>query len=149
MKKFSERINESIIDKDPIDPSEDVKDFREKFGELLGNRLESQNPAGRALNDIESSHPTMTDKYKIYKVLELDDYGRELRGGSFFGYYRAVSPQHARVKAAVIKSRSDIFLTGYFGAEEISDSLLETEISKLNATLSKIQKQIDDLKNPL
>ncbi len=145
MKKFSERINESIIDKDPIDPSEDVKDFRDKFGKLLGSETREM----KALNFIEASHPTMTDKYKIYKVVELDDYGRELRGGSFFGYYRAVSPQHARVKAAVIKSRSDIFLTGYFGAEEISDSLLETEISKLNATLSKIQKQIDDLKNPL
>ena len=30
MRKFS-KINESIEDKDPIDPSEDVKEFKEKF----------------------------------------------------------------------------------------------------------------------
>ena len=30
MRKFS-KINESIEDKDPIDPSEDVKEFKEKL----------------------------------------------------------------------------------------------------------------------
>ena len=34
MRKFS-KINESIEDKDPIDPSEDVKEFKEKFSKKI------------------------------------------------------------------------------------------------------------------
>jgi len=143
MRKFSERINESMMYKDPIDPSEDIKEFREKFSEFKPNDRES-----RSLNDLESNYPTMTDEYDIYKVVELDDYGRPLKKPGF-GYYKAVSVDHARIKASIVNSRGDIFLTGFFGGVKVTESSIESEIKSLELKKQNIQEEIDNLKNPL
>lgn len=156
MKKFSERINESMMEKDPIDPSEDVKQFKEKFtsGSFRGSietRLHSANPwldpnsrIAKIFAQIESSYPTMTDEYETYRVLRLDDNGRVR---SVLGYFKAVSENHARIRAAVIKNNKEIFLTGYYGANAGNNIADEIEIIENN--IKKLQKELDELKNPL
>lgn len=147
MRKFS-KINESIEDKDPIDPSEDVKEFKEKFSEFKPN-----NRASSELIDIESSYPTMTDEYDIYKVVELDEYGRELHYKGVkkpgYGYYRAVSRNHARIKASIANLRSDIFLTGFFDGIKVEYSDIKSEIKSLELKKQNIENELDNLKNPL
>lgn len=156
MKKFSERINESMVDKDPIDPSEDVKQFKEKFtsGSFSGSietRLHSANPwldpnsrIAKIFAQIESSYPTMTDEYETYRVLRLDDNGRVR---SVLGYFKAVSENHARIRASVIKNNKEIFLTGYYGAN--AGNNITDEIKIIEDNIKKLQKELDELKNPL
>ena len=144
MRKFS-KINESIEDKDPIDPSEDVKEFKEKFLDSLGNyHLEKDSRLSKIFREIESSYPTMTDEYETYRVLRLDDNGRVR---SVLGYFKAVSENHARIRAAVIKNNKEIFLTGYYGANAGNNIADEIEIIEDN--IKKLQKELDELKNPL
>ena len=154
MKKFSERINESIEDKDPIDPSEDVKQFKEKFfgveptGETAKkvhtSYLEPNSPLSRKFREIESSYPTMTDEYETYRVVRLDDNDRVR---AVVGYFKAVSQNHARIRAAVIKNNKEIFLTGYYGANT-SNNIVEN-IKTIEDNIKKLQKELDELKNPL
>lgn len=136
MKKFSEKINESIIDKDPIDPSEDVKEFRDKF-QILSNQTKS------ILNDIELSYPTMTDEYDIYLVNEVGNNGYEI------GYFNAVSEIHAKIKAANLKNREDIFSTGYFGAVKLLPENIEYTIKYLEKKIKEYQHKLEHLKNPI
>ena len=144
MRKFS-RINESIEDKDPIDPSEDVKEFKEKFLDSLGNyHLEKDSRISKIFREIESSYPTMTDEYETYRVLRLDDNGRVR---SVLGYFKAVSENHARIRAAVIKNNKEIFLTGYYGAN--AGNNITDEIKIIEDNIKKLQKELDELKNPL
>ena len=144
MRKFS-KINESIEDKDPIDPSEDVKEFKEKFFSALGNyHLEKDSRLSKIFRDIESSYPTMTDEYETYRVLRLDDNGRVR---SVLGYFKAVSENHARIRAAVIKNNKEIFLTGYYGAN--AGNNITDEIKIIEDNINKLQKELDELKNPL
>jgi hypothetical protein len=112
MRKFS-KINESMIDKDPIDPSEDVKEFKEKFSKSYEAWQDSNSPISRMFREIESSYPTMTDEYETYRVDRLDDNGR-VRG--VVGYFRAVSKNHARIRASIFKNNKEILLTGYYSA---------------------------------
>lgn len=144
MRKFS-KINESIEDKDPIDPSEDVKEFKEKFLDSLGNyHLEQDSRISKIFREIESSYPTMTDEYETYRVLRLDDNGRVR---SVLGYFKAVSENHARIRAAVIKNNKEIFLTGYYGAN--AGNNITDEIKIIEDNIKKLQKELDELKNPL
>ena len=144
MRKFS-KINESIEDKDPIDPSEDVKEFKEKFLDSLGNyHLEKDSRLSKIFREIESSYPTMTDEYETYRVLRLDDNGR-VRG--VLGYFKAVSENHARIRAAVIKNNKEIFLTGYYSAN--AGNNITDEIKIIEDNINKLQKELDELKNPL
>ena len=103
MRKFS-KINESIEDKDPIDPSEDVKEFKEKF---TSDSLDPNSRIAKIFSQIESSYPTMTDEYETYRVLRLDDNGRVR---SVLGYFKAVSENHARIRAAVIKNNKEMMV---------------------------------------
>ena len=154
MKKFSERINESIEDKDPIDPSEDVKQFKEKFfsveptGETAKkvhtSYLEPNSPLSRTFREIESSYPTMTDEYETYRVDRLDDNGR-VRG--VVGYFRAVSKTHARIRAAIFKNNKEILLTGYYSAYKGAN--IGEEIKTIENNIKKLQKDLDELKNPI
>ena len=144
MRKFS-KINESIEDKDPIDPSEDVKEFKEKFLDSLGNyHLEKDSRLSKIFREIESSYPTMTDEYETYRVLRLDDNGRVR---SVLGYFKAVSENHARIRAAVIKNNKEIFLTGYYSAN--AGNNITDEIKIIEDNINKLQKELDELKNPL
>lgn len=143
MRKFS-KINESIEDKDPIDPSEDVKDFKEKFSDSKSYWEDPNSRLAKAFAQIESSYPTMTDEYETYRVLRLDDNGRVR---SVLGYFKAVSENHARIRAAVIKNNKEIFLTGYYGANAGNNIADEIEIIENN--IKKLQKELDELKNPL
>lgn len=157
MRKFSERINEGMMDKDPIDPSEDVKQFKEKFtsGSFRGSDLSDiekyTNPwldpnsrIAKIFAQIESSYPTMTDEYETYRVLRLDDNGRVR---SVLGYFKAVSENHARIRAAVIKNNKEIFLTGYYSAN--AGNNITDEIKIIEENIKKLQKELDELKNPL
>jgi hypothetical protein len=160
MKKFSERINESIEDKDPIDPSEDVKEFKEKFFSaapagtanidaataktIHASYLEPNSPLSKMFREIETSHPTMTDEYETYRVDRLDDNGR-VRG--VVGYFRAVSKNHARIKAAIFKNNKEILLTGYYSAHLATN--ISEEIKIIEDNIKKLQKNLDELKNPI
>ena len=153
MRKFS-RINESIEDKDPIDPSQDVKEFKEKFFSvdpegptkkiIYASYLEPNSKLSKIFREIESSYPTMTDEYETYRVLRLDDNGRVR---SVLGYFKAVSENHARIRAAVIKNNKEIFLTGYYSAN--AGNNIVDEIKIIEDNIKKLQKEIDELKNPL
>jgi hypothetical protein len=153
MRKFS-KINESIEDKDPIDPSEDVKEFKEKFfsveptGETAKKAhtsyLEPNSPLSRTFREIESSYPTMTDEYETYRVDRLDDNGR-VRG--VVGYFRAVSKTHARIRAAIFKNNKEILLTGYYSA--YMGANIGEEIKIIEDNIKKLQKELDELKNPI
>jgi len=140
MRKFS-KINESIEDKDPIDPSEDVKEFKEKF---TSDSLDPNSRIAKIFAQIESSYPTMTDEYETYRVLRLDDNGRVR---SVLGYFKAVSENHARIRAAVIKNNKEIFLTGYYSAN--AGNNITDEIKIIEDNINKLQKELDELKNPL
>jgi len=152
MRKFS-RINESIEDKDPIDPSEDVKEFKEKFrNDSNSNYSKSYHEAwldpnsriSKIFTQIESSYPTMTDEYETYRVLRLDDNGRVR---SVVGYFRAVSENHARIRAAIFKNNKEILLTGYYGAHLATN--ISEEIKIIEDNIKKLQKDLDELKNPI
>ena len=154
MKKFSERINESMVEKDPIDPSEDVKEFKEKFfgleptGETAkkvhASYLEPSSPLSKMFREIEASYPTMTDEYETYRVDRLDDNGN-VRG--VVGYFRAVSKNHARIRAAIFKNNKEILLTGYYSAYKGAN--IGEEIKIIEDNIKKLQKDLDELKNPL
>jgi hypothetical protein len=154
MKKFSEKIYESMMDKDPIDPSEDVKEFKEKFFSveptgataktIQSNYLEPNSPLSRMFREIETSHPTMTDEYETYRVDRLDDNGN-VRG--VVGYFRAVSKNHARIRAAIFKNNKEILLTGYYSAYKGAN--IDDEIKTIENNIKKLQKELDELKNPL
>jgi hypothetical protein len=154
MKKFSERINESMMDKDPIDPSEDVKEFKEKFFSttpegttaktIQSNYLDPNSPLSKIFREIETSHPTMTDEYETYRVDRLDDNGN-VRG--VVGYFRAVSKNHARIRAAIFKNNKEILLTGYYSAYKGAN--IDEEIKTIENNIKKLQKDLDELKNPI
>lgn len=154
MKKFSEKIYESMMDKDPIDPSEDVKEFKEKFFSveptgataktIQSNYLEPNSPLSKMFREIETSHPTMTDEYETYRVDRLDDNGN-VRG--VVGYFRAVSKNHARIRAAIFKNNKEILLTGYYSAYKGAN--IEDEIKTIENNIKKLQKDLDELKNPI
>jgi hypothetical protein len=143
MRKFS-KINESIEDKDPIDPSEDVKEFKEKFSKSYEAWQDSNSPISRMFREIESSYPTMTDEYETYRVDRLDDNGR-VRG--VVGYFRAVSKNHARIRAAIFKNNKEILLTGYYSAYKGAN--IGDEIKTIEDNIKKLQKDLDELKNPI
>jgi hypothetical protein len=148
MRKFS-KINESIEDKDPIDPSEDVKDFKEKFSKSNNEAwLDPNTKSAKAFAQIESSYPTMTDEYETYRLVELDDNGRVRR---VLGYFKAVSENHARIRAAVIKNNKEIFLTGYYGANTGNNigEEIQSKIKMIEDSMKKLQKELDELKNPI
>ena len=143
MRKFS-KINESMIDKDPIDPSEDVKEFKEKFSKSYEAWQDSNSPISRMFREIESSYPTMTDEYETYRVDRLDDNGR-VRG--VVGYFRAVSKNHARIRASIFKNNKEILLTGYYSAYKGAN--IGDEIKTIEDNIKKLQKDLDELKNPI
>ena len=143
MRKFS-KINESMIDKDPIDPSEDVKEFKEKFSKSYEAWQDSNSPISRMFREIESSYPTMTDEYETYRVDRLDDNGR-VRG--VVGYFRAVSKNHSRIRAAIFKNNKEILLTGYYSAYKGAN--IGEEIKIIEDNIKKLQKDLDELKNPI
>jgi hypothetical protein len=143
MRKFS-KINESMIDKDPIDPSEDVKEFKEKFSKSYEAWQDSNSPISRMFREIESSYPTMTDEYETYRVDRLDDNGR-VRG--VVGYFRAVSKNHARIRASIFKNNKEILLTGYYSAYKGAN--IGEEIKIIEDNIKKLQKDLDELKNPI
>jgi hypothetical protein len=148
MRKFS-KINESIEDKDPIDPSEDVKDFKEKFSKSNNEAwLDPNTKSAKAFAQIESSYPTMTDEYETYRLVELDDNGRVRR---VLGYFKAVSENHARIRAAVIKNNKEIFLTGYYRANTGNNigEEIQSKIKMIEDSMKKLQKELDELNNPL
>ena len=145
MRKFSEKINEGMEDRDPIDPSEDVREFKEKFcSENAFFRINSM--MQRELDLIAISYPTMTDEYDVYKISELDDSGRDIKA---VGYFRAVSKSHARIKAAVAKNRSDIFATGYFGADKADSAAMAREMAKLEKEIAERERLLGQMSNPL
>ena len=148
MRKFS-KINESIEDKDPIDPSEDVKEFKEKFSKSNNEAwLDPNTKSAKAFAQIESSYPTMTDEYETYRLVELDDNGRVRR---VLGYFKAVSENHARIRAAVIKNNKEIFLTGYYRANTGNNigEEIQSKIKMIEDSMKKLQKELDELNNPL
>jgi hypothetical protein len=86
----------------------------------------------------------MTDEYETYRVDRLDDNGN-IRG--VVGYFRAVSKPHARIRAAIFKNNKEILLTGYYSAYKGAN--IGEEIKIIEDNIKKLQKDLDELKNPL
>ena len=90
----------------------------------------------------------MTDEYETYRLVELDDNGRVRR---VLGYFKAVSENHARIRAAVIKNNKEIFLTGYYRANTGNNigEEIQSKIKMIEDSMKKLQKELDELNNPL
>lgn len=149
MRKFSERINESMMDKDPIDPSEDVKEYRAMFPD--------NNPYVVAnLKNIEMSHPTMTDKYNIYGFYVNDIRSNIVGEDNFFGeYIKAISSEHALIRMAIRYTNKDFrvnFVTnsGYlFDKEKDKNILLTAKEIDVDSLVEKYEKELERLRNPI
>jgi hypothetical protein len=109
---------------------------------------EKATKSAKAFAQIESSYPTMTDEYETYRLVELDDNGRVRR---VLGYFKAVSENHARIRAAVIKNNKEIFLTGYYRANTGNNigEEIQSKIKMIEDSMKKLQKELDELNNPL
>jgi hypothetical protein len=135
-------VNESLKSKEPIDPSSDVEEFKEKFAKkkMYNNELVINEPRIKGILDkIVNSDPTMTSDWKIYGVFNTDDNGR--KQGNYMFYVKAVSKNHARIKGAT-RNGIEIISTGYYGAELLSDDVI-------NARIDGLENEINLLKNPL
>ena len=137
------KIFESDSYKEPIDPNSDVEDFKEKFSKkkMYNNKLVIDEPGIKGvLDNITNANPTMTDEWEVYGVFNKDDNGR--KQGDYILYVKAVSNNHARVKAATIKNNIEYISTGFYGAIKISKDQIDGKIDAL-------QHEIHLLKNPL
>lgn len=140
--KHLRKYNESLKSKEPIDPSSDVEEFKDKFAKkkMYNNELVINEPRIKGILDkIVNSDPTMTSDWKIYGVFNTDDYGR--KQGNYIFYVKAVSKNHARIKGAT-RNGIEIISTGYYGAELLSDDVI-------NARIDGLENEINLLKNPL
>lgn len=141
--KHLRRYSESLQGREPVDPSSDVEDFREKFAKkkMYNNELVINEPRIKGILDsIVNNDPTMTDDWKIYGVFNTDDNGR--KRGDYMFYVKAVSKEHARVKGATYRNNIEIISTGYYKAEELSEEDIDDMIDAL-------EYEIKLLKNPL
>ena len=140
--KHLRKYNESLKSKEPIDPSSDVEEFREKFAKkkMYNNELIIDEPnIKRILDIILNNNATMTDDWEIYGIFNTDDYGR--KQGNYIFYVKAVSKNHARIKGAT-RNGIEIISSGYYGAELLSDDVI-------NARIDGLENEINLLKNPL
>jgi hypothetical protein len=151
MKKFSEKIYESMMDKDPIDPSEDVKEYRIMFPVINNDYVENN------LKNIESSHPTMTDTYNVY-VFNPDSWSNpdvSTYSSPFDKYVRAVSSEHALIRMAISFPGKEFrvnFVTNqgyYFDKEKDKNILINAKEVDVDSLIKKYEKEIDCLKNPI
>jgi hypothetical protein len=137
------KIFESDSSKEPIDPSLDVEEFKEKFAnkKTYNGSLTIDEPGIKGvLDNISNTNPTMTDEWEVYGVFNVDDNGR--KRGDYIVYVKAVSKLHARVKAATIKNNIEYILTGFYGAEKLSKE-------KIDGIIDSLEYEIHLLKNPL
>jgi hypothetical protein len=137
--KHIRNFNESI---DVVDPMMDVVDFREKFSGKIskGSRLDHE------LRAIENSSTNQTEDYDIYEVYQTDEDGR--RKVIIFGYFKAISEEHSKIKAAMFINKFEIAVSGYY----ISDLLTSEKVEKI---LKKYYDELEDkktinlIKNPI
>jgi|LauGreDrversion4_2_1035121.scaffolds.fasta_scaffold923805_1 hypothetical protein len=137
------KIFESGSSKEPIDPSLDVEEFKEKFANKKmynGSSIVDEPGIKGILDNITNTNPTMTDEWEVYGVFNKDDNGR--KQGDYILYVKAVSKNHARVKAATIKNCIEYISTGFYGAIKITKEEIDGKIDAL-------QHEIHLLKNPL
>lgn len=107
------RFNESDEFIIPIDVESDVKEFRNKFftedikrrfGVRSSMHLSTSVAQNieRKLNELESQHPTMTDKYQMFQIHNVND------PIECMVIVRAVSSDHAFIKAALALNTGDV-----------------------------------------
>lgn len=140
--KHLRKYNESLS-KDPIDPTLDVEDFKEKFAKkkMYNNELVINTPGiKRILDIILNNNATMTDDWKIYGIYNTDDDGR--KQGDYMFYVKAISKDHARIKGATYRNNIEIISTGYYRAEELSED-------DIDGMIDALQHEIHLLKNPI
>jgi hypothetical protein len=138
--KHLRKYNESLS-KDPIDPTLDVEDFKEKFAKkkMYNNELIIDEPnIKRILDIILNNNATMTDDWEIYGIFRVD--GK--RRGDYMFYVKAVSKEHARLKGATYRNNIEIISTGYYGSEELSER-------DIDGMIDALQHEIHLLKNPI
>ena len=139
------RYTESLQSKEPIDPTLDVEEFKDKFSKKkswseVGALAIDEPNIKRILDNIVSSNPTMTDDWKIYGVFNTDDNGR--RRGDYMFYVKAVSENHARIKAATFRNNIEIISTGYYRADVLSND-------DIDGMIDALEHEINLLKNPI
>ena len=138
--KHLKKFNESLK---VVDPMMDVIEFREMFKDKIDR---SGNYLKNILKNIESNYITQTDEYNVYEVYEVDIDGRTK---SLIGYYKAISREHARIRAALYKHDIEIITTGFYDADLLSEPEIKEKLLKMNITLKKTQELISKLENPI
>ena len=136
------RYTESLQSKEPIDPTLDVEEFKDKFSKKkswskVGALAIDEPNIKRILDNIVSSNPTMTDDWKIYGVFNTDDNGR--RRGDYMFYVKAVSENHARIKAATFRNNIEIISTGYYRADVLSNDDIDGMIDALEHEINLLK----------
>jgi hypothetical protein len=138
--KHIRKFNESI---DVVDPMMDAVDFREKFsGEISkGSRLDHE------LRKIESNSTNQTEDYNIYEVYETDEDGR--RKVRIFGYFKAISEEHSKIKAAMFINKFEIAVSGYYISSLLTSNDIKDAINDYYDQIEDIKKSINLIENPI
>lgn len=126
---------------DILDPTMDIEEFKKKFEKKI------RKDDIIKLDAMLYKFPTQTDVWKIYEIKEvLDDYGRRTK---VVCYIKGVTPNHARLRASLIFNDIEIFTTGFYRSDSISEDEINKRISNELDNIKKIENEINQLKNPL
>tara|TARA_R110000782_G_scaffold188400_1_gene278442 strand:- start:296 stop:715 length:420 start_codon:yes stop_codon:yes gene_type:complete len=138
--KHIRKFNESI---DVVDPMMDALDFREKFsGQITKNsRLDHE------LREIENNSTNQTEDYNIYEVYETDEDVR--RKVIIFGYFKAISHEHSKIKAAMFINKFGIAVSGYYKSSLLTSNDIKDAINDYYDQIEDIKKTINLIKNPI
>ena len=138
MKKFS-KINES--QKDPIDPTADIEDFKEMFMDEIPGLYEVK--IDKICKNITDAHPTMTEMWNIYRIYIA--YENEEDNETVM-YVKAISHDHAKIKASTIKNDTSILIPEIGGDYPYKSAYLSEREVKLK--LDELEEEMEMLKNP-
>lgn len=123
-----------------LDPTMNVEEFKERFQKKIRKYDIVR------LNAIFYKYPTQEDNYKIYSISEVDDYGRKIKNICII---KGVNSDHARLRASLIFNDMEIFTTGFYMSELLSDKQISRMIDEELNNIKKIENKIKQLKVPL
>ena len=120
-----------------LKPSDDVNHFRLKFEKRL-----NQTDINR-LDILEKRFSEEIETWKIFDVSEISD------GVKNICYVKAVTANHAKVKASLIKNNSSIFITNFYEAKEISEFEIDKRVEEYRKKIKKMELEIEKIQNPI
>lgn len=117
------------------DFTKDVNQFNKQFKERLDRQNRFETVEDLFKKPFDQGEKPLTPKLANYLIGGTDDYGRLV---DIIGRWSGYSPNHASMRAAIQLDNSEIYITGFYRAELITDEDRETRITNL-------QRQIDEL----